>query len=274
MFQEDLRSFFKGLRELFGGPEIVGDFRGVGLAVAIVIFFRGGEMFFDGFVEGMRLVEKNERTKGAFSQLKQGGLLFLSRGAEERMRFPGGFASWFKAGGAGHGPLGERQHGGANYRSDGALGTGVEFADGLDSVAEEFDADGALRFGREKIHDAAANRELAGEFDHFGAGVADGGEMSDEFFVRNFGVFAEGARERQIEVGIVVAPERGDDRGDDERDLAVGETEEGGGAAFENVRVRALRFPRESVEGGEDGDFSSDAGAGARLCRGKCWRKI
>ena len=39
--------------------------------------------------------------------------------------------------------------------------------------------------------------------------------------------------------------------------MAVGEAEEGRGAAFQDIGVRALRLPREGVEGGERGDIGS-----------------
>ncbi len=56
--------------------------------------------------------------------------------------------------------------------------------------------------------------------------------------------------------------------------MAVGQTEERGGAAFENVRVRALRFPRESIEGREDGDFTGEAaGLEPDLAAGKMLEK-
>ena len=49
--------------------------------------------------------------------------------------------------------------------------------------------------GEKNVDDAAADRELAGEVDHFRAGVADAAEMVDECFVRDFGVFGENLRE-------------------------------------------------------------------------------
>ena len=54
---------------------------------------------------------------------------------------------------------------------------GIEAADGVYLVAEEFDADGALGLGRVNIEDAAAKGVLAGHFDHVGTRIADGVEM-------------------------------------------------------------------------------------------------
>ncbi len=76
------------------------------------------------------------------------------------------------------------------YRGDRSLRAGIEFADGFDGVAEEFDANGPGRFRGEDIDDTAADGELAGEVDHFGACVADGAEMGDQVVERNFGVAA------------------------------------------------------------------------------------
>ncbi len=87
--------------------------------------------------------------------------------------------------------------------------------------------------------------------------------MEEEFVVRGLDVGGERAREREIRVRILIAPERGRDRRDDERDLAVGETEKSGSAAFEDIGVRALRLPRERVERGERRDTAERAGENA-----------
>ncbi len=238
---------------------------GVGLAVAIVVFFSVGEMFVGGFVGVWRLVEKDDGAKRAFRELETKSFVRRRRAGRSRNEFPrargGGLA-----GGGSIGPLGEGKHGGADNWSDGALSARVEFADGFDGVAEKFDADGALGLRGEELDDAAADGELAGELDHFGAGVADGGEMGEQIVERDFGVFGEGAGEGKIEVGILIAPEGGDDRGDDQGDLAVGEAKKRGGAALENVGVGALRLPGKRVEGGECGDA-------AVWRRGRCWRR-
>ena len=148
----------------------------------------------------------------------------------------------------GNRPLGEREDGRANDGRDGALRTCVEFADGFDSVAEKLDADRARGLGRKKVHDAAALRELAGHFDHFRARVANRTEMSDEGVEANFVVGFERASEEVVAFGRAVAPKRGRDGRDKKIGLARSETIESGGAAFENVRVRASRVPRERVK--------------------------
>ena len=62
----------------------------------------------------------------------------------------------------------------------GALGLGVELADGFDLVAEEVDADGAVHLGGVDVEDAAAEGDLAGHLDDVDLGVADGEEVLDE----------------------------------------------------------------------------------------------
>ena len=61
-----------------------------------------------------------------------------------------------------------------------ALRFGIEFADGFDLVAEEFDAHGAIGLGRVDVEDAAAARELAGHLDEVHLRVADAGEVVGE----------------------------------------------------------------------------------------------
>ena len=94
---------------------------------------------------------------------------------------------------------------------------------------------------------------MPGQFHHFGARVSDGAQMSDELFMRNVGIFCKGARQIQVGGGILIAPERRGNRGDHQRDLPIRETEERGGTAFENIRVRTLCFPGKCVEGGQGG---------------------
>ena len=84
-----------------------------------------------------------------------------------------------------------------------ALRLRIELADGLDFVAEELDAHGAVGFGRIDVENAAAARELAGHLDEVHLRVADAGEVRGEDFDVDF--FA--ALERDGEAGVVVAVE-------------------------------------------------------------------
>ena len=76
--------------------------------------------------------------------------------------------------------FGEREEQGVVEGGAGALGLGVEVADGFDLVAEEVDADGAVDLGGVDVEDAAAEGDLAGHLDYVDAGVADGEEVLDE----------------------------------------------------------------------------------------------
>ena len=112
-------------------------------------------------------------------------------------------------------PFRERQERGAIHGRDGALRARIEFANRFDGVTKQLDSDGARRFRGKDVDDAAAHRELSWQFDHFGARVAHAREMRDEFFERDLRVFRECSSERQIERGVLKAPESGLDRRDD-----------------------------------------------------------
>src|SRR6266404_1126946 len=102
--------------------------------------------------------------------------------------------------------------------------------------------------------------EMPGQFDHFGARVADRADVRDQFFQRDLRVSRQGTRQRKIDVGVLVSPQCRAYRRDQERYLSVGDAEQRGRAALENVRVRALRLPRERVERRQRGDAAERAG--------------
>ncbi len=81
-----------------------------------------------------------------------------------------------------------------------ALRLGIEFADGLNLVAEELDAHGAVGFGRVDVENSAAARELARHFDEIHLRVADAGQVRGEHF--DVDLFA--ALERDGEAGVVL----------------------------------------------------------------------
>ena len=120
------------------------------------------------------------------------------------------------------GRLGERKQEDFIERGAGALGVGIEAADGLDLVAEEVDADGAVLLGGEDVNNAAANRHLAGHLYDVDAGIADG----EEVFHKKIGdvLFTDAQVER--ERGVVVAAEEAHagrlDGGDDESRRVAG----------------------------------------------------
>ena len=151
----------------------------------------------------------------------------------------------------GDGRFGERQQLRFVEAGLGALGFGVEFADGFNFIAEELDADGTIGFGRVDIENAAAARELAGHFDEVHLRVADAGEVRGEDFDVDF--FA--ALERDGEAGIVIAIEElergGFDGSDEDVDGAGGELPEGGGALLLHVGVGREILKRKHVVGGK-----------------------
>src|SRR5580692_10072799 len=227
----------------------MGNQRRTGGAVALVIFRRGLEKLFAGFAEGGRLVEKDDGLEGAFGEFEERTATSVTIATEPRARLPG---LSFLAARSGHAPFRKWKDGGFGDGRNGALGARIEFANGFDRIAEKFDAHWAWSFGREDVDDAAADGELARKFNHFGARVAGAGEMGDELLVRNFGVFREDLREGEVDVGILVAPQGSGYRRNNERDFAIAETVEGGGATLENIGVWRLRIPRETIEGGEN----------------------
>ncbi len=81
--------------------------------------------------------------------------------------------------------------------------------------------------------------------------------MGNQFFVGNLGVFCQRAGEIEIRCRILITPESRGDGGNHQRNLSIREAKERGRAPFQNVRVRALRFPGKSVERRERRDAAS-----------------
>jgi hypothetical protein len=210
-----------------------------------------------GFAEVDGLVEEHERLEGTLGEFEERGCARFPAATDPAGWFP---VESFVAAGGGDAPFGERKNGGFDDGSDGALGARIKFANAFDGIAEKLETNRTGCFGGEDVDDAAANGELAGEVDHFCAGVAGAGKVGDEFLVGHFRVFGEGTREGEVDVRVLVAPKSGRYRRDDQRDFAVSETVERGGAAFEDVRVRRLRIPRKTVESGQDSDAAGVTG--------------
>ncbi len=138
----------------------------------------------------------------------------------------------------------------------GALGLGVEFADGLDLVAEEVDADGAVLLGGVDVDDAAADGDLAGHLDDIDAGVADGEEMLDEHVGDVLFADVEVEGEAAVEVAGEELHAGGFDGDDDEARAGVmsGDFPEGGGAGLLDFGVGGEVFEGEDVVSGEAED--------------------
>ena len=150
--------------------------------------------------------------------------------------------------------LGERQQQRLVQRGGGTLRLGVETADGLDLVAEEFDAHGAVHLRRVGVEDAAAQRDLAGHLDHIDARVADREQVLDQHLGQD--LFA--APEAQREGGVVVArkePHAGRfDRRNDEARGSGGDLPQRSGAGFENLGMRGEIFKGQNIVRGQAQD--------------------
>ena len=99
------------------------------------------------------------------------------------------------------GRFGEREKQGLVDRIRRALRGGIEFADGIGFVAEEFDAQGAIGFRGVDVEDSAANGVLAGHFDDVRGGVTDGVEVGEERIEIEGFAATDGAGE----IGVVIA---------------------------------------------------------------------
>ena len=143
-----------------------------------------------------------------------------------------------------------------------ALRFRIELADGVDLVAEELDAHGAVGFRRIDVENAAAARELARHLHEVHLRVADAGQVRGEDF--DVDLFA--AAQRDGEAGIVIAieePERGGLGGrDEDGDGAGGELPQRGGALLLHVGVRRKIFKREDIVGRETDHAAGIDGAG------------
>ena len=139
---------------------------------------------------------------------------------------------------------------------------GIEAADGFDFVAEEFDADGALGFGRIHVEDAAAQGVFAGHFDDIGGGVADGVQMGEKIIdVEGFSA-TEDAGQVGVVVGGALQDGGGRDRSDHDRGFAGGDLPQSGRAFFLQLGMRRKILKGEHVAGGERDDRVGIGGGG------------
>ncbi len=150
-----------------------------------------------------------------------------------------------------YGRFGERQKLGFVEAGLRTLRFRIEFADGIDLVAEEFDTHGAIGFGRVDIEDASAAGELAGHLDQVHLGVAHAGEVAGEDFDVDLFATAHG----DGEAGVVIATEEPKGGGlggrNENGDCASGEFEQGSGALLLHVGVRREVLEWEHIVGGD-----------------------
>ncbi len=107
--------------------------------------------------------------------------------------------------------FGEREQQGFVDGIGRALRSGIELANGIRFVAEEFDAERAIGFGRVDVEDAAANGVLAGHLDDVGGSIADGVEVGEEGIEIEGFATADGAGQ----VGVVSGGAQPDGSGGD-----------------------------------------------------------
>ena len=219
-------------------------------AAALVGFFDAGP---EAVELGAQQVGFVEQHGGVRKQIEDGavgagdGSVKLPAGKDgHAARAHGGFDDFFRAGDAfareprvnraeqliADRRFGERQQQRFVDGIRGTLRSGIEAADRIDFVAEEFDADGALGFGRIDIEDAAAERVLAGHFDDVGGLVADGVQVREQLFDIEGFAAAQNAGEVGVVLGGAQQNGRGGDRSDHDRSLAGGNLPQGGRALF------------------------------------------
>ncbi len=133
----------------------------------------------------------------------------------------------------------------------GALGFGIEAANGLDLVAEEVNADGIVALGGVDVEDSAAEGDLARHFDDVDLRVADREEVLDEHV--GHVLFAE--LEIESETTVEIAGEElhtgSFDGSDDEAGLIDGYLPERCSAGLLNFGVWGEIFEGEDVVGRE-----------------------
>ena len=165
----------------------------------------------------------------------------------------------------GDGRFCERQQQRVVEGAAGALGLGVELADGLDLVAEEIDADGAVGLRGEDVDDAAANGDLTGHFDNIDAGVADGEEVFEQHLRQVLLADAQVQGEGTVEIAREEPHAGGFERRDDEAGgvfLVAGNFPERRGALLLDIGVRREVFEGENVVSRQAKDLLRGEGSG------------
>src|ERR1700737_353100 len=83
MFKVYLRSLLQRGSKLFFIPKIMFRSGGIGLAVALIIFHRGGKMLAGRFANRRRFVQEDDRAQGAFGQFEQRRRPGVTPGSEQ-----------------------------------------------------------------------------------------------------------------------------------------------------------------------------------------------
>ncbi len=143
----------------------------------------------------------------------------------------------------------QRQQRGLGDLHHGALGFDVKAADGLDQVAEQLDADGLGRLGREDVEDAAAQRVFADHLDRLALLVADAFQMRQQVFERNLLAHSQRESELPVEFGRLRAEQSRSHRCNGNGSFARSQTPQADRALLGDLVVRREALRRKYVDG-------------------------
>ena len=147
--------------------------------------------------------------------------------------------------------FGQWQQGCLVERGRGALRVGVELAHRLDLVAEELDAHRAVCLRRINVENAPPPGELARHLDDVHCGVADAGEMAEEFLYVDLLATAQNSRKIEI-IARRKQPHRCRlDGRDDDRGISTGHFPENGCTLLLHVRMRREIFKGQHIVSGK-----------------------
>ena len=90
--------------------------------------------------------------------------------------------------------------------------------------------------------------------------------------MRNLRILGQSSRQVEIRGRILITPKRRGDGRNHQRDLSISKAKKRSGAAFENIRVGALRFPGKPVKGGKRGHAAGGAWKNAAK-EAQCFRQ-
>src|SRR5512146_3031243 len=151
----------------------------------------------------------------------------------------------------GGGRFGQRQQYHFVQRRGGALGGRVEFANGLDFVAEQLKAGGAVGLGRINVENAAAHGVLAGHLHHISGGIAHRVQVPGKSFHVHGFASPQHSCQFAVELGRAQADGGGGNRGDHDGSCPAGDFPQRGGPRFLNFRVGGEILEGENVARGQ-----------------------
>ncbi len=152
----------------------------------------------------------------------------------------------------GLGILGQRQQRARFQLQDGPLRLGIESADRLDLVAEQFDAHRVRRFGRKDIDDAAANGIFAHHLDGVPPLIPDAVQVRRQVFERNLFAHAQREGELLVELALLHAQQRRADRRDGDGRPPRSHAQQTQRAFFQNFGVGRQALEGKHVERGQE----------------------